>query len=252
MDKEQKDEFKKELTLIRRALLNQLLNSMTQKELGQKTGLTGPQISRLANPTEKEKKRTFTDNNAHKIEQALDLPVGWLSNPENLTNPQQAFLKSKTQYQAELSIVRQPELIPLLTTDLACEYLADTHRVGVREYINSTIYHSNQAIAITMPDDSMCNPAISPSLCKGDILIIEPNITPLSGDIVLVQPSPDRKESIFAQLHTEPNGSRYLKHTNPTAPSCVALPEKANILGVVIERQTRLFSSTILNQRVAI
>lgn len=246
---------KKELALteIRRLLLKQLIDMEyggSQTDLANAVGKS-PQIInayiKVGNGA-----RNMGDKFAQDIETAINKPFGWLSDPVNINESYLNLLETQEQFGIDFEKIEQafalrkePNGLPLLTVRQVKNYL-NGETDGVNEFVCSSLAHSELAFALLMPDDSLYAPTASISFAKDDVLIVEPSIEPESGDFVVVHFQQQNK-TILAKILDELDGNRYLQNA---AQSKQIMPDTAEIIGIVIEKQSRLFAHGVLEQRL--
>lgn len=247
MNKRKKNTAEQYVYTIRRILLEQLLFETKTKnqDLAQFIGIEGAYISRYFTDNLKNR-RNINDEHAEKIEAFFKLPKGYLSDPNNLPEKSKNLLQAKIKYeQAEPNYLdTHAGKTPLFTLMSAINYLNKINDIVISDYAD---YRSSKAIAITMPDQSMCRPSNQqPSICKNDILIVEPALPPQTGDIVLIFNKENEKSSIAELI--ELGNKRLLRYYNPEID--LEYSDSMEIMGVVTERQTRLHPVDILKQRL--
>lgn len=245
MEKGKKDNH---ISQVRRILVNQLIDGEfngSQTDFARAVGKSPQHIHTLVKGV-----RNIGNSNAHDIETALNKPAGWLSDKNNIdgnylkiANAQKRFEEIFTTTESD---DKQNYGIPLLTSSNVSQHIQSQDKTNGCEYVQSSMAHSNRAFAILMPDESLHAPNASVSFRKGDILTIEPNIHPESGDFVLVLFD---KNAIVAQLLIEPDGKYYLKNTNNNEK--FALNDNSQIVGIVIEQQRQLLNHNVLEQRLS-
>lgn len=91
---------------------------------------------------------------------------------------------------------------------------------------------SSKSFYLVVPGDSMWNPAAPLSFHQGELILVDPEVTPISGSYVVVQEI-GASEPSFRQL-IEEAGKRYLQALNPAWPDRITpLSDDATILGTV-------------------
>jgi SOS-response transcriptional repressor LexA len=104
------------------------------------------------------------------------------------------------------------------------------------EMVFSTVKKKRHTFALRVRGDSMVNPTGSPSFPEGMTIIVEPDMSALPGDFVIVRQSADA-EATFKQLVRD--GDRlYLRPLNPRYPILDFGPD-AVIVGVVRSAEIR-------------
>lgn len=99
--------------------------------------------------------------------------------------------------------------------------------------------HGPRAYCLVVRGDSMSNPGNKPSYEQGDIIFVDPDRQPISGDRVIVRLD-NEKEATFKQYVEEEGGSKYLKALNPEwKPRYLEINHDATICGVVIGKWVR-------------
>lgn len=123
-------------------------------------------LSQILNslPTSTGKPRSVGDKLARKLEQALHKSYGWMDKDHDNSDD------------AELSSIQQ---VPLLDMEQALKHLTRP-QLQNSEMIPIPIITSDLAFAIRVWDDSM-----SPKFQQGDIIVVDPEIAPVTNDFTL-------------------------------------------------------------------
>lgn len=117
--------------------------------------------------------------------------------------------------------------------------ISDPYQPGVaEEWFPCPAKHGPRAYCLVVRGDSMSNPGNKPSYDQGDIIFVDPDHQPVSGDRVIVRLDDD-KEATFKQ-YIEEGGQKYLKALNPEwKPRYIEVNEEADFCGVVIGKWVR-------------
>lgn len=124
------------------------------------------------------------------------------------------------------------------------------HAIGV---VGTTLPHSSYAFAVINPNNNMRDTNGGISLNRGDILIIEPCIIHIDGELVFACINEDRQNAIIAQLQINPaTGENWLYLTGPTTqtPNPFKMPTGSFIIGTITERKTRTIDASTIKTRL--
>lgn len=245
-------EKKQAISKTREILLADLIRKHykgNQTQFAKSIGKKQPQINRYFSKSEK--KRPISDSFSHEVEKFFNLPIGWLSNPTNITSDYAKMLEAQNRFENDIdTTTNDSDHIPLLPIKLAVEYALSNNnpQINITDKIITSSFHSKKAFAIIMPDQSMQTHTENISFNKDDILLIEPSIAPQSGDFVFViLDTSTHNIATVAQLIISLN-SRYLRQFNPFVE--LEIPAHAQIIGIVTEKKTLLLNEFNLLQRL--
>ena len=119
------------------------------------------------------------------------------------------------------SVAHTIRSVPLITLEQASDWaniINNAHKDTSCSYVQTTAKTSRKAFAVKVKGDSMTNPAGTPSLPSGSVIIVDPDKICLNEHIVVVKLTQD-SESIIKQLIIEGGGTRqFLKSLNPAYP----------------------------------
>lgn len=124
------------------------------------------------------------------------------------------------------------------------------HTIGI---VGTTLPHSEYAFAIINPNNNMSDKYDGIPLNRGDILIVEPCIEPIDGELVFACINEERKNGIIAQLQINPSsGDNYLYLTGKTtqSPNPFKMPAGSFVIGTITERKTRTIDVGTLHNRL--
>jgi len=156
-------------------------------------------LSQILNslPTSTGKPRSVGDKLARKLEQALNKPYGWMDRDHE---------------NADDTKLQTIPTVPILDIEQALKHLTRP-LVSNADSVPIPIVTSHLAFAMRVWDDSM-----SPKFHSGDIIFIDPEVTPTANDFVLAVQSDDHEGLVFRHLidkdgrRLEPINSNYSTH----------------------------------------
>lgn len=203
---------------IRRRNIRDVINNRfngTQAALAKAVGCAPTEISRLFTMG-KEKRRTFTDGFARKIETKLSLPRGWLD-----------------RLHGEVANVDGSARIPVLEWGDIQEHLQQGQSMAQhkRKSVLCPVEHGNRSFAVEVNGMSM-----EPRFMEGDLVFIDPDRAPSHKSIVL---SEKNGVLMLRELVVE-SGKQYLKALNPAWPDNIVELGKGKVIGTAIYRGERL------------
>ncbi len=176
-------------------------------------------------------RRNLGDAIARHIEMTLELGEGWIDGL--------APVKNQPKYPTDL---RTNENIPVITWETVGNSNGVPFEIepnDINEWVASTCEHSPFAFALKVQGESMVDNSSIYSFNEGEIILIDPKLTPRNGDFVIVKPENDT-QAFFKKLIIE--GSRkYLKSLNPNWPEPIKELKKGTLIyGVIFEKNVKL------------
>ena len=171
-------------------------------------------LSQILNslPTSTGKPRSLGDKLARKLEQALNKPYGWMDKDHK--NPDEENFQPIPQ-------------VPLLNMEQALKQLSRPLSDNT-ETVPLPMLTSHRAYAMRVWDDSM-----APKFQPGDIIVVDPEVSPTSSDFVLARQSDNSQTLVFRKLID--NNGRRLEPIN-SGYSTHRLSNEDKIVGKVIYR----------------
>ncbi|WP_346839804.1 S24 family peptidase [Microbulbifer sp. SAOS-129_SWC] len=164
---------------IRRANINLLADMYGRTDISEKLGYPDNNyINQLCSGH-----GSFGSRTARKIEEALQLPRGWMDYPQ--TNRAPGIGEKATEYNSGAS--QNPRItgrIPLLSWDTVGTYCGAMEKFEPKEALDwliCPVSHSNKAFALTVSGDSMVSPYPGhKSYPPGTIIYVDPEKKPTS------------------------------------------------------------------------
>ena len=175
------------------------------------------------------KPRTISSRMCREIETKLNKPTGWMDVDHGLGN---------------VTEVREADFnrVPLISWLQATNWrkLVDTFKLeDAEDWPPCPVSHSRSTFALKVQGMSMHNPAGRPSFSEGDIIFIDPDVTPQHRFLVVVSIAGE-KEAVFRQLVIE-GDKQYLFALNPIWPDrMMPVDETVTIIGTAIAKQETL------------
>lgn len=203
--------------------------------------------------------RTFGERKARSIEDVAGMPQRYLeqrdhhsensaSTQNNLLNivpsdqtkqsgnATNVFVKASNIAPINIKSLGRP--VPLITFAQAANWNTIPYPYGpdiAEAWFPCPIAHGPRTYCIEVVSDSMSNPGSKPSYDPGDIIFIDPDKMPVSGDRVAVILE-NEAEATFRQ-YIEDGGKKYLKALNPKwDQTYVEIKGKTTICGVVLAK----------------
>ncbi len=211
----------KEIRLIN---LRKLLKEAKTAAWLAKTAKTSPAyISQILSPRSK---GNIGDKLARKLEKATGKPKGWLDSLHDERSPRTSF----TQF------------VPLLEAKQIFEWFAGKGWPPIKmiRVIDPISSQGDNVFSIEVSgDDMVSHTSVASSICPGDIAIIDQDLEPDLGNIVVVNTSCSIK---LRQLSLD-GDEQVLKALNPQYP-ILPFSKDFQILGVVFEVR-RIFKNTV-------
>jgi SOS-response transcriptional repressor LexA len=220
---------------IRRIRLNEAFKehmknnpSSSRSKFGELFGASSPTISSLLSGNPQGRggiPMRITDKRAAKIEKAIGKPLGWLDIPPNSIK---ASIDSNFEFPVPVKVLSKCKISkvqPLL--DGTLEDL---------EYESSHFDYSSDAFAIILEGDSMAR-LNGDGLVDGSTVIIDPNVNPDFGDVVLA--FIENKSAYTLRRLTQDAGQSYLIAINPAYKS-IEVDDSIKIVGVAMESNLRV------------
>lgn len=190
-----------------------------------KTGYTKGRISQLFNEDEQ-----FGERAARSLAKRLMLADEFFNTPSITAS------KIKLSGVEPVEIMGGDKGVPLISwVQAGCwSDVSDPYHVGdAEDWLPCPVKHGIRTYCLRVRGDSMNNPAGRPSYSDGDIIFVDPDRDPKSGDRVVVRLD-DQQEATFKQLLIE-DGRKLLKALNPEwAPRYIEINGNATLAGVVI------------------
>ncbi|MGR9087303.1 MAG: LexA family protein [Gammaproteobacteria bacterium] len=167
--------------------------------------------------------RNMGDDLARSIEVACKKQTGWMDQDHNsiVASSEKSILEAGSSVQAK---------IPLINWVQAGQWreIMDTHEP--EDWIDAVAHVTPRAYALRVIGDSMTNPHGAPSIPEGYIVIVEPDIVPVNGSIVVARLEHTNEAILKKLVYDGPK--RYLKALNP-AYQAIEIDDKCIICGVV-------------------
>lgn len=222
--------MKLKIKQIRRDNLEALIaEAGSASALARRAGTNSSYLSQLRNqlPTQKGTPRSIGDELANKLEKAMHKIQGWMDTPHNrdwaMGNDSDA-----PHHGYEFR-----NLLPLIAWHEVSDWQEKSSMpisLAGKELFPSPVRCSPQSFVLRVQGSSM-----EPRFHEGDLIFLEPNCHPISGQFVAVKLGRSR-DVTFRQLIIE-EGERYLMALNPDWPErIIRMEEDARICGVVIFR----------------
>lgn len=127
-------------------------------------------------------------------------------------------------------------LVPLISSVQAgewCDMLNSFEASDAEYWLPCPVRHGPHTFCLVVEGESMRNPHSRPSYDPGDIIFVDPEVTPTTGSRVVVRLEAQSKAT-FKQ-YVEEDGQCILKALNPDwKPRYIPLSERAALCGVVI------------------
>lgn len=204
------------------------------------------------------KTRKMGVETARDIEEKLNLPRGWFDQPLESTLTKSCELSGKSDFNTLKSNVSSgkemhTKAMPLLDLEGGVDFAISPQEYfqknNVRGYKRILTELNNRfTFAITMTYD-ITKEIIGENIAKNDILVIEPNMEPRHGDLVLVginYQSANRR-GLIARCELGLDNSYSIKY-NDMYP--ISLPSGSLICGVVVEIRRRIVTIDDFDDRV--
>jgi len=175
------------------------------------------------------KPRTIGSRMCREVEIKLGKPTGWMDVDHGLGNVTEIL---------EADFNRVPLISWLQAT--VWRTLVETFKPeDAIDWPPCPVPHSRSTFALKIQGMSMHNPAGRPSFSEGDIIFIDPDVSPQHKNLVLASVAGE-KEAIFRQLVVE-GGKQYLFALNPIWPErMLPVDETITIIGTAIVKQEAL------------
>lgn len=166
------------------------------------------------------------------LSKALQCDPSWLLHGNQ--NKVNESIQSYTAMIEHSNTTQGPEIqgrVPLISMVQAgnfCESIDLFQPGDAEEWIACPANHSDQSYALRVQGESML-----PRFTEGEIIIVDPNVSPDSGKFVIARRSSDQKTT-FKQLMKD-DGDYYLKALNPEwGDRYIRMSEEWHVCGVVI------------------
>ncbi|MEW5756429.1 MAG: S24 family peptidase [Pseudomonadota bacterium] len=198
-------------------------------KLARIAGTNSSYLSQVRNqmPTKKGTPRGVGDDLAEKLERGMGKPAGWMDEPHEDSQKQPVTCK-------EMNTHAGPDICslhPLISWVQAGEW-SEISEGYVPQYeselLPCPVRCSEETFVLRVHGVSM-----EPKFHEGDLIFVDPNVTPSHGKYVVVQLD-ESNEATFKQLIVEEN-RQYLKALNPDWPNrIIEVNSAATIVGVVV------------------
>lgn len=198
-------------------------------KLARIAGTNSSYLSQVRNqmPTKKGTPRGVGDDLAEKLERGMGKPAGWMDEPHEDNQKQPVTCK-------EMNTHAGPDICslhPLISWVQAGEW-SEISEGYVPQYeselLPCPVRCSEETFVLRVHGVSM-----EPKFHEGDLIFVDPNVTPSHGKYVVVQLD-ESNEATFKQLIVEEN-RQYLKALNPDWPNrIIEVNSAATIVGVVV------------------
>ena len=167
--------------------------------------------------------------NTYKLAATLRVSVGWLiSGKEDTPLPNPGMFKGLTNTSQGPFIQGRVPLISMVQAGNFCESIDLFQPGDAEEWIACPANHSDQSYALKVQGESML-----PRFTEGEIIIVDPNVSPDAGKFVIAKRASDQKTT-FKQLMKD-DEDFYLKALNPDwGDRYIRMSEDWNVCGVVI------------------
>jgi len=184
------------------------------------TGINQGELSALL------KDKSFGERKARNIEKMAGMPDGWLDGSPSVVDN-------------NITPAPNPRgLIPVISMVQAGAWaeIVDNFEPGsAEEWVPSFGNHSKHSFAVRVEGISMQNHGHKESFDPGDIVLVDPDLSPDNGTLVIVRLD-DRNEATFKKLHIE-GEEKYLVPLNPNWPEkIIPINGNATICGVVYQK----------------
>jgi SOS-response transcriptional repressor LexA len=187
------------------------------KALADATGVPAAYLSQIKN---KYQARGMGDDVARRIEKALKKSTGWMDHQHGVDR--------------NLSEATTIGGAPLLTWDnLDANLRAGPDHLLVTDWIPKMSHCGPSTFALAVIGESMRNPGGKPSYEEGEILLVDPEVTPKTRDRVVVLINGDNTP-VLRQIIIE-GGRRFVRALNPAWPQGITeIRDNTKIYGVVV------------------
>lgn len=166
------------------------------------------------------------------LSKALQCDPNWLLHGDQ--NEVNESMQSYSAIDEHSNTTQGPEIlgrVPLISMVQAgnfCEAIDLFQPGDAEEWIACPANHSDQSYALRVQGESML-----PRFTEGEIIIVDPNVSPDSGKFVIARRNSDQKTT-FKQLMKD-DGDFYLKALNPEwSDRYIRMTEEWHVCGVVI------------------
>jgi SOS-response transcriptional repressor LexA len=201
-----------------------------KKELARRTGIPLTRLYHVDSEDENAPPfRNIGKKMARRLETGMGKPLGWMDQDHS------SALEETGNKPIPMARLISWAQVGRLDEEMDSHVSVDTDATVVYNVDTSTVDES--AFALRVRGDSMVDNAGSPSFPDGCIIVVDPSITAMPGDNVVVR-LPAVEEAVFktlelfdGKLQLKPLNSRY-----PIAP----MPEGARIIGVVVQVTTTI------------
>lgn len=189
---------------------------------------SGSYLSQIRNQfaTPKGTPRGVGDSLATKLEQAMGKPTGWMDEAHSRISESDQPAPRKSESDPQVG-----RLHPLISWGQASQWTgtAGHHKRGdIDDRLPCPVPCSVGTFVLRVRGESM-----EPRFHDGDLIFVDPQVTPVSGRYVVVQLG-DAEEATFKQLIIE-DGQQYLKALNPDWPHrIIEMSSPAAVCGVVV------------------
>lgn len=214
----------------------------TQARFAEAVQTTPDYVSRLLNKNEHQKR--FGEKLARDWEEKLRLPMYYFDGVYNDSTRMAQVVHSTTRVTGKARLPRTnvslgPDIagrVPLISWVKAGTWgdVEDPYAIGDAEaWLPCPVKHGRRTFVLRVRGISMYNPGQRPSYSDGDLIFVDPDRGPISGDRVIAKIS-ETNEATFKQLIVE-GRRQYLKALNPAWPEqIIEIDRDTTIIGVVI------------------
>lgn len=213
---------------IRKANLESLIeqkkleSGMTKAQFAESIDTSPAALSQLMGD---KPNRNIGDKMARKIENALNLPSGWMDTLHSNDS------ESNVSYRGINETRGSYPVISWVSAGQWIEALEPYHRKSIDRWYDTTVVCSDDSFWLDVKGDSMTSPA-GLSIPEGAAILVDPEVEPINGKLVVAKLEGDN-EATFKKLVIDA-GRRFLKPLNPHYPM-IEINGNCRIIGVVVD-----------------
>ncbi|WP_258020361.1 LexA family protein [Yersinia enterocolitica] len=214
----------------RRQRLIQIRNEMCDGKVvnvARKISREPSYVSRMLYEEGKKGKKRIADDMVEIIENAFDLPPGWLDGIN--TN-------SEISYAGNYQKSTKYPLISWVNAGTWCDAVEPYTLSDVSEWYESEATINGRGFWLRVTGDSMTAPT-GLSIPEGTLVLFDTGRTPLNGNLVIAKLE-DSNEATFKKFIVD-GGSQYIKGLNPAWP-LVPINENCRIIAVAVQTMMKL------------
>lgn len=213
---------------IRKANLESLIeqkkleSGMTKAQFAESIDTSPAALSQLMGD---KPNRNIGDKMARKIENALNLPSGWMDTLHSNDGEPNVVYRGINETRGCYPV------ISWVSAGQWMEALEPYHRKSIDRWYDTTVVCSNDSFWLDVKGDSMTSPG-GLSIPEGAAILVDPEVEPINGKLVVAKLEGDN-EATFKKLVIDA-GRRFLKPLNPYYPM-IEINGNCRIIGVIVD-----------------